>query len=105
MLFIHGSRSRTHEHGYVLQLTCPRCNVAGWWKLVQETESKTVYFASIMSNDRYHIYCEKCGHSVELNPEQTQRAFYLRDSTLMFYNRQISQAEYTRRLKEMRYLQ
>lgn len=105
MFFVSGSRKKTYEHGYVLQLTCPRCKVVSYWRLVQETESKTVYFAAISSSDFYHIYCEKCGYSVQLNPEQTQRAFYLRDSTLAFFNKQIPEAEYTRRLKEARYLQ
>lgn len=76
MFIIHGSRNKTHDHGYVLQLTCDRCKSAGWWKLIQETESKTLYFASITSNDRYHLFCEKCGNSVLLNMDQTQRAFY-----------------------------
>jgi len=105
MFFVSGSRSSTREHGYVLPLTCPRCKTVGYWRLVQETNSTTVYFVAVNPSDNYHIYCEKCGYSVQLNPEQAQRAFYLRDSTHAFFNKQISEEEYGRRLKEMRYLQ
>jgi len=105
MFFIAGSSSSQRDHGPVAPFTCPRCRNYSFWRLVENISSSTVYFIPVSNNSQYILGCTICGLSSFLNPEQVQRAFYLRQFTLAYLDRQMSDEDYNLRLQEVRYLQ
>jgi hypothetical protein len=105
MFYSGNSSSRSTQNlGYCLPLTCHRCSQVSYWHLLCETSKQSGPFFTSSEVHRYSICCDKCNYIVDINHEQAQRAFYLRDSTHAYFTKQINKIEYEKRLKQMNYL-
>jgi len=105
MFFIAGSRSQHIDHGPILPLTCSNCNQVTYWRMYQKKSQVTVYFVPVSNSDQGHILsCASCGFSIQLNPQQVQNAHWLKQVTLAFFNKQITEEEYKMRLEQVKYL-
>lgn len=102
--FAAGSSTTRFDHGPILPLTCPRCNVVTYWRMIENRYESTVYFMNVSSSSHYALVCQSCGNGTMLNQEQAGRAIYIRQYTHAFFEKQITDEEYRERLNEVRYL-
>lgn len=102
--FTAGHSTNEYDHGPILPLTCPQCRQVTYWRMMEVRSQTTVYFVPVNTNSRHSLMCHSCGLRTPLNPDQVNRALYLRQVTQAFFDKQISDEEYRSRLSEMRYL-
>ena len=105
MFFVSGSRSNETDHGPILPLTCPHCTKVTYWRMFHNSKTTTVYFVPVANSGGEHkLVCDNCGYYILLNPNQVQRAHWIKQVTLAFFNKQITDEEYKQRLEQVNYL-
>lgn len=103
--FAAGYNSSHVDHGHILPLTCPNCKQVTYWKMFERKSQVTVYFVPVSNSSHGHLLCcNACGFAIPLNAEQVQRAHWIKQVTIAFFNKQISDEEYKSHLEQIKYL-
>lgn len=104
MFFLFGWNHQTKkDYGPTLPIKCPNCNNDVFWHLVHSRDWLTVFFVPVIPyKSKHSLLCEVCSQGIELNDTQISKAKKLNQTTLAFFNKEITKEEYMKAVKHVR---